>query len=629
VYRGNDYAKISSNALIGAALVVAGLFFAREVLIPLSVAILLSFLLAMPCAWLERHHFPRPVAVVSVVLLALALVASIGYLVGWQFYDLARKLPQYQQTIETKVHSIASQTQGPIARVNRMIKHTSRQLQAPATDDKAKPQQTTTPNETTPIPVEVQNPPETPFGLVKTMAGTAMKPVLSAFMILFVLSFMLTWREDMRDRIIRLAGTERMNLTVDTLNEAADRVSRYLLYQLLVNLSLGVLIGTGLYFIGVPSPMLWGALATLLRFVPYVGVWIAASFPFLLAFAIDPGWSKFLWTAGLFGCAELVTANVIEPLVYGSQTGVSPVALLLAAIFWTWLWGPIGLLLSTPLTVFLAVAGSHVRRLGFLHVLLSDEPVLTIEARFYQRLLAGDRDEASEIVDEFMEKKQSVPALFEEVVLPSLLLIEEDRARGRIARDREFEIFQNLREMVEEMCEEHQHPHHAKDVKDVADDIDREHTFHTPSLPELAIIVPAKDSADEIVGLMLACLLRSHGVGARALSAMGLTADFLDDVATTQARVVCISAVPPTRLRRARYLLKKLRARFPDTKAVVGVWGLKRDDSLITEKDVEAAPDTFVVSLSEAVTTLTAMSGVDDTKGEPPPLEVAVEPVKK
>ncbi|MDB6058697.1 MAG: transporter, partial [Verrucomicrobiales bacterium] len=379
------------------------------------------------------------------------------------------------------------------------------------------------------------------------------------------------------------------------------------------------------YFIGVPSPMLFGALATLLRFVPYVGVWIAAAFPLLLAFAIDPGWAKFLWTCGLFAAAELITANVIEPLLYGSQTGVSPVALLLAAVFWTWLWGPIGLLLSTPLTVFLAVAGSHVRRLGFLHVLLSDEPVLTMDARFYQRLLAGDRDEASEIVEEFMEEKHSLSALFEEVVLPSLLLIENDRARGRIPREREFDMFQNLREIVEELCDEHRQ---STAVRDVKDDTDDQHAFNTPALPELAIIVPAKDSADEIVGLMLACLLRSHGVGARALSAMGLTADFLDDVATVQARVVCISAVPPTRLRRARYLMKKLRARFADTKVVLGVWGMKRDDTLLSEKDVEVAPDTIVVSLGEAVTTLIAMSGVDDKKINPTPLADSAAPVE-
>jgi predicted PurR-regulated permease PerM len=616
---------MSSNALIGAALVIAGLYFSREVLIPLSVAVLLSFLLAMPCSWLERLHIPRGIAVVTTVLLSLCFVGAIGWLVGSQFYDLAKKLPQYQQTIESKVHSIETQTQGPIARVNRMLRHSNRQRNE--TSDKTQQPQSAGAKdgpEETPVPVEVQNPPASPFSLVKTMAGTAMKPLLSALMILFVLSFMLTYREDLRDRVVRLAGTERMNLTVDTLDEAADRVSRYLFYQLLVNVSLGIFIGTGLYFIGVPSPMLFGALATLLRFVPYVGVWIAAAFPLLLAFAIDPGWTKFLFTGGLFAAAELVTANVIEPLVYGSQTGVSPVALLLAAIFWTWLWGPIGLLLSTPLTVFLAVTGSHVRRLTFLHVLLSDEPVLTIDARFYQRLLAGDRDEASEIVDEYMEKK-TMPELFQEVILPALQLIESDRARGRLARDREIDVFQNLREIVEELCQEHQKPHGTGDVKD---DTDQQHVFHPPPLPELALIVPAKDAADEIVGLMLACLLRSHGVGARALSAMGLTADFLDDVAAMQAKVVCISAVPPTRLRRARYLMKKLRARFPDTKVVVGVWGMKRDDSIITDKNADApdavVPDVYVVDLNEAVTTLIAMSGAPNKPVEQTQIDAPV-----
>src|SRR6476661_7430931 len=192
-------------------------------------------------------------------------------------------------------------------------------------------------------------------------------------MVLVVLIFMLLGREYLRNRVIRLAGTERMDLTTDALDEAANRVGRYLLMQLVVNLCYGVLIGTGLYFIGVPSPVLWGLLATLLRFIPYAGWWVSAAIPLLLSFAIDPGWSKLLWTGGSFLAVEMLTANAIEPLLYGSSTGVSPVALLLAAIFWTWIWGPVGLLLSTPLTVCLAVAGSHVRRLGFLHVLLSDE----------------------------------------------------------------------------------------------------------------------------------------------------------------------------------------------------------------------------------------------------------------
>jgi predicted PurR-regulated permease PerM len=607
VNRGNDYAKISSNALVGAALVIAGLYFAREVLIPLSVAVLFSFLLAMPCAWLERLGLPRILSVATTVLLSLFLVGAISWLLGSQFFDLAKKLPQYQQTIENKLRSIESQTQGPIARINRLIKHTTRDLKpAPNQQQQSLPgaDGARDQSEKPPVPVEIQSPEAGPIALFKTMASTALEPVLTTLMIVFVVSFMLAWREDMRDRVVRLAGTERMNLTVDTLNEAAERVSRYLLFQLLVNLCLGTFIGTGLYFIGVPSPMLWGALATLLRFVPYVGVWIAASFPLLLAFAIDPAWSKFFWTAGLFATAELITANIIEPLLYGSQTGVAPFALLLAAIFWTWLWGPIGLLLSTPLTVFLAVAGSHVRRLGFLHVLLSDEPVLTIDARFYQRLIAGDRDEASEILDEFLEDKP-LEAAFDQVLLPALQLIEADRTRGKIAQDREFYIFQNLREIIEELCEEHQQPH-------ADDDEHHQDVAPAPPPPELAVILPAKDAADEIVGLMLACLLRSHGVGVRALSAMNLTSDFLEDIAAITAHVVCISAVPPTRLRRARYLVKKLRGRFPDTKIVVGVWGLKREDPLIAENSEianEAPPDAFVTGLNEAVTTLIAMSG--------------------
>jgi len=241
-----------------------------------------------------------------------------------------------------------------------------------------------------------------------------------------------------------------MDLTTDALDEAAGRVSRYLLMQLIVNCCFGVRIGLGLYLIGVPNPLLWGAMATLLRFIPYVGAWIAAAAPLLLAFAIHPGWAKLAWTGGLFLIAEVLTGNIIEPLLYGSSTGVSPVALVLSAIFWTWLWGPIGLLLSTPITVCLAVIGLHVPQLRFLHVLLGDEPVLTPETRFYQRMLAMDRHEVDGIVKAFLKDK-TLGATYEQLMLHSLTYAKEDLERGRLTQERETFVLENIGQLVEEL----------------------------------------------------------------------------------------------------------------------------------------------------------------------------------
>jgi hypothetical protein len=393
-----------------------------------------------------------------------------------------------------------------------------------------------------------------------------------------------------------------MDLMTDALDEAAERVSRYLLMQLIVNCCFGLLIGTGLFIIGVPSAPLWGVLAMLLRFVPYVGAWISAVVPLVVAFAIAPGWGKLAWTAGLFATVELITSNAIEPFLYGSSTGVSPLALLMAAIFWTWLWGPVGLLLSTPLTVCMAVMGLHIPQLRFLHVLLGDAPVLTPETRFYQRLLAMDREEADGIVEQLLKRKP-MAAVYEELMIPALTHTKGDLARARLTKERETFVLDNIAELVEEMAEHKKdHSDRTATKENPAPRIDMTETY--------AAVMAGKDKPDEIAGVMLAHILAQRGMRVLSLSASALSSDRLEDLTGGAIRVVCISVVPPTNLRRTCYLCKKLQSRFPSMKLVIGLWGGSDNIELARTSLAECKPDSIACNFDEAVSAIVSMGNI-------------------
>jgi len=595
-----DLIRFRPLALVGAGIIIALLFFAREVFVPLSLAVLLSFLLANPCTFLERHGFKRPVAVLLLVVLSFAIVVSTGWLMSAQFYDLARRLPDYQETIQEKISSLKTSPHSTLGRIHQMLRRTADELQAPASKEsaakpnapKAEPAGHAPKSE--PIPVEVHQPTPGSLDVLRGILGPAVKYLATGVMVLVVLIFMLLGREDLRNRVIRLAGTDRMDLTTDALDEAAGRVSRYLLMQLVVNCCFGGLVGLGLYLIGVPNPLLWGALAMLLRFIPYIGAWIAAAAPLLLAFAIEPGWAKLAWTGGLFLTAEVITGNIIEPLLYGSSTGVSPVALVLSAVFWTWLWGPVGLLLSTPITVCLAVIGVHVPQLRFLHVLLGDEPVLTPETRFYQRMLAMDRHEVDEIVKAFLKDKP-LSAAYQQLMIRSLTYAKEDLERGRLTLERENFVLENIGELVEEL---------AEDEEDKAEKGQKQPEGPGLSVAEIGTLVavlPVASRADEIAGIMLAKLLAQRGIAVRALSAAALKEDEREDRPVDMISIACISAVPPTGWRRARYICKLLRARFPGIRLIIGLWGATDNLSDVRESLATCAPDAMVTTLDEAI----------------------------
>ena len=416
------------NLAVG-VVIVAALYFWRDVFIPIVLSILLSFVLVPLVDLLRRFYLPRVPAVIAAVLIALGIVLSLGTIIGLQMASLASDLPRYESTIRAKVAGLQD---GAISRLSDRLRNAGRDLRE-AAEERPKPEPqaapTSRPEPPRPLQVEVQEPEIGPAQLARQFLLPILRPLATVGIVFIIVVFILLQREDLRDRLIRLFGARDLHRTTAAMDDGAQRLSRYYLTQLALNTGFGVLTAVALWLIGVPSPILWGILAALMRFVPYVGSFVAAGFPALLAAAVDPGWTMVLWTVAFFAIAEPVMGHVVEPLVYGQSTGLSPFAVVVSAIFWTWLWGPLGLLLATPLTLGLVVLGRHVERLEFLDVLLGDRPALTPAENFYQRMLAGDPDEAEEYAEQLL-KERSLSSYYDEVSLKGLQLAANDAARG-------------------------------------------------------------------------------------------------------------------------------------------------------------------------------------------------------
>ena len=397
-----------THSLAVFVVVIGALYFGRDVFVPLALAGLLSFALAPLIAALRRRGLPRTPAVLTVVILAFLSIFVFGFVVAGQVSELGASLPRYEYNIREKVRSLQSSAPGGgfVERAGEVLRDLRKDIEeateAPAEEEGTSPLEPEA-VEPEPIPVQIRQPDPTPLQLLQTIVGPLIEPLATTGIVIVFVVFMLLQREDLRDRFIRLFGTSDLHRTTQALGDAAERVGRYLLMQLVVNVAVGIPIGIGLWLIGVPNPVLWGMLSIVLRFVPFIGPVIAAAFPLALSVAVDPGWTMLLWTAALFIVLELISGNILEPWLYGASTGLSSIAILAAAIFWTWLWGPVGLLLSTPLTVCLVVLGRHVHQFGFLNVLLGSEPVLEPAESLYQRLLAGDPDEATERAEEYLK----------------------------------------------------------------------------------------------------------------------------------------------------------------------------------------------------------------------------------
>ncbi len=543
-------------------LAIAALYFARDILVPLSVAVLFSFLLTPAVRWLERWKIARLPAVMMVFLFFFTCGAGVAYVVGNQLFEMLNHLPAYKDNLRTKMDSLRGRPGGSLAKVTASVEELSKELAAPKPQEvpelprSPSPTQRAAkaaPKEAKPLPVEIVEPPPNAMQSVRSIAGPLVAPVGGAVVVVIFTIVILIKREDLRNRVLRLLGRGRLPRATQAFDDAAERVTRYLRMQFLVNTTFGVLIALGLYFIGLPSALLWGALAGLLRFMPYLGPIVGGSLPTLVALAVFPGWLHPAMCLGLFLIIEMVVAYAVEPWLYGTHTGVSSLAILVSAAFWTTLWGPIGLVLSTPLTVCLLVLGRHAPQLEFLYVILGDEPVLAPEAELYQRLLALDQQEAQAAVDKAADG-QSPRDVYDAILLPALRLSEEDRHRGGLDRDREDFIAQSMDEFIARIASRHEDENMGVEPE------------------RRVLILPAGDRADEITAAMLAHVLQVAGIFAIVLPRADLPGDSFANLKVEPGDVICISALSPFALMPARTLSKRLRARFPRQQIIVGLW---------------------------------------------------------
>ncbi len=596
----------SASSLYGLVLVVsvvAILYFAKEVLIPFTLAIMLSFVLTPLVDRLEHWRLGRiPSVSIAVALLCIAVIGT-GWIVADQMVDVANNLPAYKSNILTKMQTFTRQEDGALTRAKQAFDELSQELTdpkgvRPKAQDKPEDAEER-PTQREPVPVAIVADRTSPLAWVQGLMPPMFNALGTAGAVLLFVFFMLLEREDLRNRVIRLIGTGKISSTTQALDDAAHRVSRYLAMQLVVNATYGFVAAVGLYLIGIPNALLWGLLAGVLRYIPYIGPWIAASVPILLALAVFDSWAQPIYALSFFVVLELLSNNVMEPILYRSSTGVSTIGLLVAAVFWTWLWGAIGLVLATPLTVCLTVLGRHVPRLEFLHILLTDEPALSPAASYYQRLLAEDQEEATELVEKKLAES-TLLEVFDTVLLPALTLAEQDGHRGKIEEDQRAFVCDSIQEAVE-------------DIGDGPEKVATDGAVNATVTPFARTIMclPARDSADEIASEMLAPLLESRGHKVLRASVRSLAGEMLDRVQEENVELVYISAVPPFAMTHAKYLSKRLRARFPKLKIIVGLWHSRTGGRKASDHARAASADKVVITLSEAIdyAELTVASG--------------------
>ena len=623
-----------------AVIIVMTLYFGREIVIPIALAILLSFVLAPLVGLLQRVRVPRGIAVVSVVVLAFALLFAIGSLLASQLTQLAGELPRYQSTISEKIQLFRDTTagRGTLERASGMLKDLSKELDKPKDANSSLGVSPVVNQKAplTPVPVEVRQPDPGALESLQALISPLLHPLATTGIIIIFVIFILLQREDLRNRLIRLAGSHDLQRTTAALDDAAGRLSRLFLIQLLLNGTFGLVIGSGLWLIGVPSAILWGILAAVLRFVPYIGAAIAAAFPLALAVAVDPTWSMLLWTLALFLIVEPIVGHVIEPMAYGHSTGLSPVAVVASATLWTALWGPIGLVLATPLTVCLVVLGRHVERLEFLDVMFGDRPALSPPEIFYQRMLAGDPTEASDKAEEFL-KERSLTSYYDEVALKGLQLAQADMERGALDQERLIKIRDATVEFTNNLSDREDRP--APKLRSTSD---AEATSAVESVAEDApysnlpvvskvdlptqwqsecpvLCVAGRSLIDEAAAIMLAQLSTAHGLTARVEGAEALTTSNIFRLQTDGVSIVCLVYMDGTGAAHMRYSVRRLRRKLPKSAIVLCCW-LKDSDPAEFERLLEATKvDLIAKNLGEAVKLVIEATGLDvDSRDELP-----------
>ena len=575
-------------ATVLAALIVATLYFGRDVFVPIALAILLSFVLAPLTRRLQDWHIPRAASVISVALLAFLVIFAVGGVIASQITQLASALPGYEANMRSKIQSIrgTAATHDTLDRAADVLKDLGKELNKPKD---APPSSAIVPAPAAkPIPVEVRQPPPTALESIASLISPLLHPLMTTGIVIIFVIFTLMQREDLRNRLIKLAGSHDLQKTTAALDDAARRLSRLFLSQLALNSGFGITIGLALWFIGIPSAALWGILAGILRFVPYVGSFISAVFPLALAVAVDPGWSLLLWTVAVFFVLEPLAGQFLEPMLYGRSSGLSPLAVVISATFWTTLWGPIGLVLATPLTICLVVLGRHVESLKFLDVMFGNRPALSPPEIFYQRMLADDPAEALDKAEEFL-KQRPLSAYYDEVALKGLKLAQNDVDRDALDASLLQRIEASVIELTSELDDddverkplkepvEDTEAAAAVDAADEAGSSDLQALSKDQLAPEWqgeapVLCVAGRSELDKAAATMLAQLLSKHGLNARVEGADALSNASIFRLDTKGVALACVSFLDSKSPAQIRFAIRRLRRKLPDTPIILGCW---------------------------------------------------------
>jgi predicted PurR-regulated permease PerM len=577
----HDVQGSALSAVIFGFVIIACLYFGREVLVPIALAVLMSFLLAPPVQLLQGWRVPRGLAVIVVVVIAFAAIFSLGGLMVAEVNQLASDLPRYQSTLREKIQTLrgATAVTGTLERASEVLQELNSDLNMKrGAPTRAVPTPAGEPSSDA-IQVEIAQPSSSALQTLGAIVTSLVAPLTTSAIVVIFVIFILAQRQDLRNRLVRLAGSRDIPRTTAAFDDAAHRLSRLFLTQVALNAGFGIVMGVGLWIIGVPSAPLWGMLAMIFRFVPYIGPLISAIFPLILAASAGTGWAMVLWTALLFVIAETVTGQIIEPLAYGHSSGLSPVAVITAATFWTWLWGPIGLILATPLTVCLVVLGRHVDRLAFLTVILGDQPALMPAELVYQRMLAKDPVEASEQARKFLREKPLL-AYYEEVLLEGLRLAAADAERGLLDPERMLLIRDAVADIVDDLSDHKDSPAPAGEAAQAQINAAREAPPETAG--ELAgqgrtgksvLCIPGLGLIDEALAMIVAQLLERRGVEARAEEAGAWSKSRVASLDVKDVALICLCYMETPSPAQMHFAIRRLRRKAPAAIILIAMLG--------------------------------------------------------
>lgn len=594
-------------ATVMAAIVVAALYFGQPIFVPLALAILLSFALSPLVEFLRRIRFGRIPSVLVSVLFAFFVIGMLGSYIGTQLGRLATELPHYQTNLVQKIHSLkgSADSSSVLQRGVSLFKALSDEVIGGVAPDQVSTSQQAT--EDRPIPVRLVPQNATPLEVIEKLVGPLLQPLAMAAIVIVFVIFILLQKEDLRDRMISLAGTRDMQRTTVALDEAATKLSRYLLLQTIINATFGVVISVGLWLIGIPNSGLWGLLAAMMRFVPYVGVPIAAIVPAALAIAVDPHWPLVFWTLGLYFGVEAMVGQFIEPYVYGHNMGLSAIAVVVAAAFWTWVWGPVGLLLSTPLTMCVVVLGRHVEQLRFLDVLLGDRPPLAAEESFYLRLLASDPDETAHQAETYV-RDNPLSVYYDEVAMRALMLAQKDASRGALSSDLGERIKRTIEGLIVNLSDREENNASSMEAEPRGRIVFKPDDLAPTWRKTPVLCVAGRGPLDEAAAALLVHLLKRRGIRAGVVSSEDASPNNVQALDPDGVQAVLVSYLDPGNYKNARYLVRRLHKRIPEAVPIAGFWGAFESDSHYLDSVEATGCDLVVTTLREAVDCVVALA---------------------